>query len=201
MQICINIGFKPSTSCILNQVAAGGLRCSVPLFSVYTQPTSQRQVKNMELEFVRKSSQRSLASHSHKTDTQRDQPRMLIFQPELMSNPCWALLKTIAVKELRASTGTALSLQFRNILEINQALKQEFRNFRIQDARTRSCCWYFAKTLWQSPKRTFVFRVTNHELEGEDLGPLGYIPKERFHRMKIDLADRSGNHVETAFAT
>jgi hypothetical protein len=64
----------------------------------------------MGVEFGREALQRRLASHTHKhdPDTQGDQPRMLIIQQELTSKPYWARLKTIAVKELHASTGTAI---------------------------------------------------------------------------------------------
>ncbi len=76
------------------------------------------------MRLVKKASQRRLASHTHKhdPDIHGDQPRDLIFQPELTSKPYQARLKTMAVKELCTSTGTAIQ----KILQINQQLKQEF---------------------------------------------------------------------------
>ena len=52
------------------------------------------------MKFVRESSQRRLASHTHihDPDTHGDQSRSLIIQPELTSKPYWARLKTISMK-------------------------------------------------------------------------------------------------------
>jgi hypothetical protein len=92
--------------------------------------------KKTEMKFVREASQRRLASHTHKhdPDTHGDQPQRLIIQPELTSKSYWARLKTVAVKELCASTGTAIQ----KILEINQQLKQEFGI--IQDVMKKNSC-------------------------------------------------------------
>jgi hypothetical protein len=84
------------------EVAATGGNPRVTKFEL---KTSQGVV-----EFFKEASQRRLASHTkkHDLDTHGDQPRKLIIQSELTSKQYWARLKTIAVKELHASTRTAI---------------------------------------------------------------------------------------------
>jgi hypothetical protein len=58
------------------------------------------------------------------------------------------------------------NFKFREILEINEPLKQEF--VRTQKAMTRRHRWH--RVHLKSPQMIFIFLVSNHELEGEVLG-------------------------------
>jgi hypothetical protein len=66
--------------------------------------------RKTEVEFVRETLHRRLASHNqrHDQDPHGDQPQRLIIQPELTSYSYWERLKTMAVKDFSPTTGTAI---------------------------------------------------------------------------------------------
>ncbi len=118
----------------------------------------------------------------HDPDTYGDQPRRLIIQPELTSKLYWTRLKTVAGE---STSSLHCNFKFRNILEINQLLKQEFRRIQKAVMRSPSRHWHRVSTSGKSPQRFFIFLVTNFKLVEEDLGPLkNYVEREESFEMK-----------------